>query len=96
MKEVKGAHTMTDTTIKVYERYLALDIHKHYLVVGGVDLHQEVVLTPRRVDYERWEAWMRANLKTTDEIVLEATRTPGSGCASRARETHRLCQGEDR
>jgi transposase len=64
---------MTETPIETYERYLALDIHKHYLVVGGVNSFQEIVFSPRRVDYERWEGWMKANLKSTDAIVLEAT-----------------------
>ncbi len=29
-------------------RFVALDIHRKYLVVGAVDPHQQVVLTPRR------------------------------------------------
>ncbi len=64
---------MTDAPESTYERYLAADIHKHYLVVGGVNIHQEVVLVPRRVDYEHWEGWMKANLKASDAIVIEAT-----------------------
>ena len=64
---------MIDTTKVVHERYLALDIHKHYLVGGGVDIHQEIILRPRRADHERWEEWMKTNLKITDAIVLEAT-----------------------
>jgi len=64
---------MIDAPKGTYERYLAVDIHKHYLVVGGVNIRQEVVLTPRRVEYEHWEGWMKANLKTSDAIVLEAT-----------------------
>jgi transposase len=64
---------MTDTPTVNYKRYLALDIHKHYLVVGGVDIHQKIILLPRRVDYDRWAGWMKANLKSSDAIVLEAT-----------------------
>jgi len=29
-------------------RFVALDIHRTYLVVGAVDPHQQVVLSPRR------------------------------------------------
>ena len=64
---------MTDAPESIYERYLAVDIHKHYLVVGGVNIRQEVVLVPRRVNYEHWEGWMKANLKASDAIVIEAT-----------------------
>lgn len=43
---------MTDTPIETYERCLALDIHRHNLVVGGESSFQEIILSPRRVDYE--------------------------------------------
>ena len=33
------------------ERCLAIDLHKHYLVVGGVNRAQEVVLPPRRMTF---------------------------------------------
>lgn len=64
---------MSDAPESTYERYLAVDIHKHYLVVGGVNKWQEVVLTPRRIDYEHWEGWLKVNLKASDAIVIEAT-----------------------
>lgn len=64
---------MIEAPIAPYKRYLAVDIHKRYLVVGGVNIQQEIILSPRRIDYERWEAWMKANLKASDAIVLEAT-----------------------
>jgi transposase len=54
-------------------RFLALDLHKHYLVVGGVNFRQEIVLNPRRISLEKFPAWARANLKPTDALVLEAT-----------------------
>ena len=41
-----------------FERYLALDIHKHYVVVGGVDAQQQVILPPRRLDLGEWELWL--------------------------------------
>ena len=54
-------------------RFLAIDLHKHYLVVGGVNSRQEVVLNPRRISIQKWAAWSRANLLPTDHVVLEAT-----------------------
>jgi hypothetical protein len=29
---------------QTFERYLALDIHKHYVVVGGVNAEKKVIL----------------------------------------------------
>jgi len=55
------------------ERHLAVDLHKHYVMVGGVNAHQEVVLTPRRVTLDDWPAWARTNLTKTDVLVVEAT-----------------------
>jgi len=33
-------------------RFVALDIHRKYLVVGAVDAGQQIVLTPRRFAHE--------------------------------------------
>jgi transposase len=55
------------------ERHIAVDLHKHYVVVGGVNAHQEVVLSPRRVDLDRWLAWAQAHLHPSDVLVVEAT-----------------------
>ena len=56
-----------------FERFIGIDLHKHYLVVGGVNAGQEVVLPPRRVNLENWLKWAEASLKLTDAVVLEAT-----------------------
>jgi len=55
------------------DRFLALDIHKHYLVIGGVGLRQEIVLKPRRISFHQWPEWAMANLRATDAVVLEST-----------------------
>lgn len=55
------------------ERYLGLDVHKHYITVGGMNREQAVVLKPRNVDMERFKHWAEENLRETDEVVLEAT-----------------------
>lgn len=54
-------------------RYLGLDVHKHYITVGGMNKAQEIVLRPRKVEMERFKKWAEENLRKTDEVVLEAT-----------------------
>jgi hypothetical protein len=54
-------------------RYIGLDVHKHYITVGGMNAQQEIVLRPRDVEMERFKRWAQENLRQTDEVVLEAT-----------------------
>jgi len=54
-------------------RFVALDVHKQYVMVGAVDARQEVVLPPRRVALVEFPDWARDHLTTTDAVVLEAT-----------------------
>ncbi len=56
-----------------YARYIAIDLHKRYVMIGGIDAQQQVVLPPRKVDLHRWAAWAEAHLTSNDAIVLEAT-----------------------
>jgi transposase len=55
------------------ERFVALDVHKHYVVVGAVNSSQQVVLSPRRVDLDDFSSWSQQHLCSTDAVVLEAT-----------------------
>jgi len=64
---------MTDPPLQVWSRYIAIDIHKHYLMIGGIDAHKRVVLQPRRVELSRWRDWAQANLLPTDAVVIEST-----------------------
>jgi transposase len=50
-----------------------LHIHRKYLVVGAVDPHQQVVLSPRRFGFEAFSAWATTHLTPSDALVLEAT-----------------------
>jgi transposase len=54
-------------------RYIGLDVHKHYITVGGMNTEQEIVLRPRNVEMENFRKWAEQNLRETDEVVLEAT-----------------------
>jgi len=61
------------STDAVFLRYLALDAHKHYVVIGGVNAACELVLPPRRLDWAELEVWFHAHLLPTDKVVIEAT-----------------------
>ena len=50
------------STPSIWTRYIAIDIHKHYLMIGGIDAHKRIVLQPRRVELHRWSDWAQANL----------------------------------
>ena len=48
---------MTDPPLQSFLRFIAIDIHKHYLMIGAIDAHKRVVLPPRRVELSRWPSW---------------------------------------
>jgi transposase len=54
-------------------RYIALDIHKKYCVMGGVDREGRVVLHAVRVEHADLEEWLKKNLRCTDHVVFEST-----------------------
>jgi transposase len=56
-----------------YQRYLAFDIHREYILVGGQDEDQNWVLTPRRVSITKFPEWAQKNLRGGDIAVLETT-----------------------
>ena len=56
-----------------FERYLAIDAHKHYVVVGGLNAQLEIVLPARRMDIERYPQWAKENLALKDCLVIEAS-----------------------
>lgn len=54
-------------------RYIGLDVHKHYITVGGMNAEQVIVLRLRNVEVEKFPKWAEENLREMDEVVLEAT-----------------------
>src|SRR5262245_60144823 len=64
---------MTGPSVQSSPRFVAIDIHKSYLMVGAIDIEQRIVLQPRKVELHRFLAWAQANLLPTDAVVLEAT-----------------------
>jgi transposase len=64
---------MEDVPKAIVCRYIALDIHKHYCVVAGVDRDGQIVLQPVRVEHEDLEEWLKRNLLSSDQVVIEST-----------------------
>ena len=62
----------TEDTSQI-ERYIALDIHKEYVLAGGQNAKQEWVLPPGRISMAKFRGWATANLHTGDAVVLETT-----------------------
>jgi transposase len=56
-----------------YQRYMALDIHREYILVGAQNEEQDWVLTPRRVSTEKFPEWAKKNICDGDIVVLETT-----------------------
>jgi len=56
-----------------FQRYIALDIHKEYVMVGAWNAAQEWVIRPRWVEMTRFRAWAKNNLQTGDAVVIETT-----------------------
>lgn len=54
-------------------RFVALDVHKAYLMVGALDAQQTIVLSPRKVPMAQVAAWFSQHLRPTDRVVLEAS-----------------------
>jgi transposase len=54
-------------------RYIGLDVHKHYITVGGMNARQEMVLRLRNVEMGRFKRWAEENLCQSDEVVLESS-----------------------
>ena len=55
------------------ERYIALDIHKEYVLAGGMNARQEWLLPARRIEMGKFGGWAKKNLCETDAVVIETT-----------------------
>jgi len=62
-----------DRNTRGVRRYAALDIHKHYCVVAGVDRESQVLLQPVRVVHADLEGWLKRKLLSSDHVVIEST-----------------------
>lgn len=55
------------------ERYIALDIHKEYVMAGGMNAAQDWVIRPRRIEMHQFRNWAVNNLRAGDAVVIETT-----------------------
>ena len=55
------------------QRYIAIDSHKHYVMIGGMNSKREWSLRPRKIQMYRFRAWAASNLRSSDAVVLETT-----------------------
>ena len=68
-----------DLFARLSRRYLALDIHKHYSVVDGVNFEGKVVLEAIRIEHADLEGWLAKHIQSTDYVVIESTTPFGPG-----------------
>ncbi|MBN2388485.1 MAG: transposase [Anaerolineales bacterium] len=54
-------------------RNIALDIHKHCSVIGGVNRDGEEVMEMSRVEHAELEDWLAKHLLPSDRVVIEST-----------------------
>lgn len=55
------------------QRYVALDIHKEYVMLGAMNSSQEWVIRPRRVEMIHFRSWATKNLRPGDAVAIETT-----------------------
>ena len=64
---------MNDAPVVQATRFVGIDLHKDYVMIGAVDAQQKIVLSPRRCRLFEVEQWRAKYLLATDAVVLEAT-----------------------
>lgn len=65
---------MSDCSAKsTPQRYLGLDVHKHYLIAIAVNSAGEQIGGPWRVQVTQLEAWAHKHLRPDDALALEMT-----------------------
>lgn len=64
---------MTSPSTLEPTRFVGLDLHKDYVVLGAVDPKQKIVMPPRRFALPEFGLWQAQHLAATDAVVLEAT-----------------------
>jgi transposase len=64
---------MTSSPKTLIARFVAIDLHKSYVMVGAVDAQQTVVLSPRRLSLSEFADWHAKHLLPSDAVVFEAT-----------------------
>ncbi len=78
--------------LTIPERFIGLDVHKHYLIALGVDAALNVILPIQRVEFSRLEAWMKKKLNQQDTVALEMTTKPWQLYDERSPLLYNSCQ----
>jgi transposase len=55
------------------QRFIGLDVHKAQVMVAIVDAQQQVLLKPCKVSSHQFQAWAEDHLRSSDQVVLEAS-----------------------
>ncbi len=63
----------SETEAREIQRYIALDIHKEYVMAGAMDSAREWVIRPRRIEMSQFRTWAENNLRVGDAVVIETT-----------------------
>jgi hypothetical protein len=71
---------MTETVLPI-NRWVGLDVHKHYLIAIGVDQDKKQVFGPSRVQYPQLEGWIKKHLTKQDAVVLETPALAVTGAS---------------
>ena len=99
----------TVTEASPIDRYIAIDIHKHYVLLGGMNAQKEWVLRTRKVRMSRFPEWVleksqthrcgrhRIDFQCLGDLRLDRTYR-GQDCCCQSPEgwANRRCQGQDR
>ena len=64
--------------INPQKRYVGLDVHKHYVMVGAVNAYQEMVLPPRKVSLAEFEGWAKKHLRRPTMWSWKRPPMPGT------------------
>ena len=56
-----------------FERYMGIDAHKDYVVIGGINVEMERVLHKGRMSLGEFKRWAPKHLRPTDAVAIEAS-----------------------
>lgn len=65
--------TQTTEPPRAPTRFIALDIHKQYMLAVGVNKDQQEVFSAQRVEWPDFADWIRRKLTRDDALVMEMT-----------------------
>src|SRR5258706_4483047 len=78
--KIRAPFTRKESSMKIsqttreVQRYIALDIHKEYVLAGGMNAAQVWVLQPHKIEMGKFREWARKTREATDAVVLETTK----------------------